>query len=70
MYKIPEKMPFFDVKEKDWFYDAVKSCYEKGIINGKTDDFFDTTAYITRAEACAIVDRVITYILGQLPKEK
>ena len=55
----PKKMPFFDVKEKDWFYDDVKLCYEEGVIKGKTDEFFDATGFVTRAELCAVIARHI-----------
>jgi len=58
----PKKMPFFDIHENDWYYDAVKSCYDKGIVNGKKEDFFDATAVVTRAEACAMIDRAIAYL--------
>ena len=56
----PVKLPFADVRETDWYYDAVKSCYMAGLIKGKTETEFKPNDNITRAEACAMFERLMT----------
>ena len=52
------KLPFADVTESDWFYNDVKTAFEKGLVNGKTVSLFCPDDYMTYAEAvklaCAI----------------
>lgn len=62
-------MGFVDVKEQDWFYNVVKSCFDKGIINGKDEKRFAPNDTITRAEICAMIDRSMAYVIGQLKKD-
>lgn len=82
----PIELPFKDVKETDWFYDSIKECYMSGLMNGKSEDIFDPTAPITRAEVAAVLSRIMKKIddrtmgikdlieweasLGQLEKSK
>ena len=47
---ITEIKGFFDVTEKDWYYDAVYELYDRGIIAGKSRNVFEPNAYITREE--------------------
>ena len=44
-----KEMPFTDVKTTDWFYDAVKYVYEKGMMNGTSDTTFAPNSNLTRA---------------------
>ena len=53
-----EKLPFSDVKEKNWFYDSVKFVYDEGIINGYTDGTFKPKENLTRAEFVTILGRL------------
>lgn len=61
--KEDEKMiDFKDVKEEDWFTDDVYSMVNKGIINGYPDYTFKPNKKPTRAELCAILNRMISYL--------
>jgi len=48
-------MKFKDVTEKDWYYGAVSTLYNLGIVNGKSEDKFDPNAPITREEMAKIM---------------
>ena len=52
-------LPFSDVKESEWYYKDVKTAYFSGIINGASSSTFEPDIPITRAEAAAIVLRVL-----------
>lgn len=47
--------PFVDVKETDWFYDAVAYVCEKGLMNGVTAESFQPNAVLSRAMVCQIL---------------
>lgn len=55
----PIKLPFDDVNESDWFYDDVRQCYMSGLIKGLTENTFNPNGNITRAEACAMFNRLM-----------
>lgn len=57
-----ENCNFVDVTEQDWFYSAVKTVYNLGIMSGKGNDCFDPNAFTTRAETAAIINRLSKYI--------
>ncbi len=40
----PEPLPFTDVAEGDWFYDAVRYAYENGLMDGVGGNRFAPTA--------------------------
>lgn len=44
------KLPFSDVYESYWGYEAIKYLYENNIVNGKTKTSFSPEDYITREE--------------------
>lgn len=48
--KLNSDLPFTDVKESDYYYDAVAWALEKGITNGTTDTTFSPNASCTRAQ--------------------
>jgi len=50
-------IPFTDVKNGQWYTDAVKWAYKNGIVNGKSATYFATNANITRAEFVTILYR-------------
>ncbi len=50
---------FNDVKENEWYYNAVVSLNEKGIINGYDTGDFKPGTYITRAELATILSKFI-----------
>lgn len=63
--KIVEKendFNFTDVLEQDWFYSAVKTIYNLGIMSGKENNCFDPNSFTTRAETAAIINRLSKYI--------
>ena len=46
----PEPLPFTDVAESDWFYDAVRYAYENGLMGGIGDNLFAPNSPTTRAQ--------------------
>ena len=44
-------LPFADVKTSDWFYSDIKTAYETGLINGKSDTAYGPNDNMTYAEA-------------------
>ena len=56
---------FTDVKTTDWFAPYVTAAKDNGLIEGYSDGSFKPENRITRAEACAIVNRV----LGRKPSK-
>lgn len=53
------KMPFMDVDEKDWYFKDVRNLYLEGFINGKSDNIFAPEDNMTRAEVCALINRIL-----------
>ena len=47
-------MPFTDVAEGDWFYDAVAYVYENGIMAGTSETIFNPTMELDRAQAAQL----------------
>ena len=56
---------FTDVKTTDWFAPYVTAAKDTGLIEGYSDGSFKPESKITRAEACAIVNRT----LGRKPSK-
>lgn len=54
----PDELPFTDVPKTAWYYDAVKTAYEAGIVNGVTDTLFEPDGTLTRAMFWTILARV------------
>ena len=44
----PAALPFNDVSEREWFYEAVKYVYDKGMMNGVSDTSFAPYSNLTR----------------------
>lgn len=44
----PAALPFNDVSESEWFYEAVKYVYDKGMMNGVSDTTFAPYSNLTR----------------------
>lgn len=44
-----EEIPFTDVKQSHWWYDAIAYCYEKGLLKGMSETEFGPTVTLTRA---------------------
>lgn len=51
-------MPFTDVDENDWFYDAVKYAYENGLMSGTALDTFSPDTNTTRGMIVSILYRL------------
>ncbi len=49
-------LPFTDVSEKDWFYEAVKTAYNFELAKGRGDKF-DPQGLVTREEMVALITR-------------
>ena len=54
----PEPLPFTDVAESDWFYDAVRYAYENGLMGGIGDNLFAPNHPTTRAQLVTILYRL------------
>lgn len=54
-----EAKSFSDVHEGDWFYDAVTDASRYGWIRGSADGSFGPYHLVTRAQATAIVNRML-----------
>ena len=50
--------PFTDVKEGDWFYDAVQYAYANGFFNGTSTTTFDPDGTMSRAMFVTILGRM------------
>ena len=51
-------LPFPDVTEGDWFYDAVRCAYETGLMDGVGDSLFAPNSETTRAQLVTILHRL------------
>ena len=51
-------LPFPDVTEGDWFYDAVRYAYENGLMDGVGDSLFAPNSDTTRAQLVTILYRL------------
>ena len=59
--KLPENrrvIPFTDVKENDWFYEAVRFAYENDLFNGTSETAFNPNASMTRAMLVQVLYRM------------
>ena len=53
-----DKTAFTDVKEADWYHDAVQWAAEKGIVSGLSDTEFGAQATVTRAMMVTLIWRM------------
>ena len=62
-------LPFTDVTEGDWFYDAVRYAYETGLMDGVGDNLFAPNSETTRAQLVTILYRLAGQpaVSGDLP---
>ena len=62
-------LPFTDVTEGDWFYDAVRYAYETGLMDGVGDSLFAPNSQTTRAQLVTILYRLAGQpaVSGDLP---
>ena len=62
-------LPFPDVTEGDWFYDAVRYAYETGLMDGVGDSLFAPNSETTRAQLVTILYRLAGQpaVSGDLP---
>ena len=51
-------LPFTDVTEGDWFYDAVRYAYENSLMDGVGDNLFAPNSETTRAQLMTILYRL------------
>ena len=54
----PEPLPFTDVTEGDWFYDAVRYAYENSLMDGVGGNRFAPNSATTRAQLVTILYRL------------
>lgn len=53
-----EKLPFTDVQERDWYYEAVKSAYEQELLFGTGETVFSPNQSLTRGMAVTVLYRM------------
>ena len=51
-------VPFTDVSEKDWYYNAVKFAYDNGLMSGVSDTAFEPNANTTRGMIVTVMYRL------------
>lgn len=59
---------FEDVSEGDWFYPAVMSAYQCGIVSGDSDTTFSPYRDVTREEIVSMTARALQYAGLRCPK--
>ncbi|MBQ3894347.1 MAG: S-layer homology domain-containing protein, partial [Clostridia bacterium] len=52
------KMPFTDVKQGKWFYDAVEYVWKNDLMNGMTDTTFEPNTAMNRGMLVTVLWRV------------
>lgn len=58
------ELPFTDVELLDWFYDAVKFCYDNGIMQGTGPTTFSPGVLMTREMVWAVLARMDGQTVG------
>lgn len=56
---VEDEFPFTDVKESDWFYDAVYWAWENNVTNGYTETLFAPERSLKRAEYITLLGRYL-----------
>lgn len=67
--KDEKQLPFKDVKQKSWYYDAVKIAYDYKIVDGTSTTTFSPNQKVTREQMAVIVMRILNE-KGLTPKLK
>ncbi len=52
-------IPFNDISQEHWAYDAVQFCYKVGVMKGTSKVAFEPNKSLTRAEAAQLMENVI-----------
>ncbi len=55
---VPASLPFSDIPEDAWFYEAVSEAYGAGLVKGKSETVFAPRDNVTRAEVAAMLSRL------------
>ncbi len=58
VFAVDHSMPFTDVENTDWFYDAVEYAYDNGIMSGTGDTTFSPDIATTRGMIVTILHRM------------
>ena len=61
---------FSDVTEQNWFYENVKTAYELGFMNGKSEGKFDPNGKIDRQQMCMMLVNYVENFKKTTLKEK
>lgn len=56
-FKLNVSMPFSDVTESDWFYEAVGFAYARNLFNGTSDSTFSPSVTMTRGMFVTVLGR-------------
>ena len=57
-------MPFTDVKETSYAYQAILRCYQRGLMVGTSPTTFSPKKAVTREQLAVVIDRAISYLGG------
>ena len=57
-----QSISFSDVATDAWYYDAIKTIVNLGIMNGRDNNYFEPEGFATRGEIAAIINRLSKYI--------
>lgn len=58
-YTLSQKhVPFSDIQEDDWYYNAVKYNYDNGMMTGKTEKTFAPNESLVRAQFASVLHRI------------
>lgn len=58
---------FSDINKKDWYYEAIASAFDLGIVSGKGDNKFLPNEYITRQEMMLMASNAAEKVIGINP---
>lgn len=58
VFEAIQKRPFVDVKDGDWFYDAVYHCFDNGYFKGTDETHFTPGGTMTRAMFATVLYRL------------
>ena len=69
VHVVPAEIDFVDVKEGDWFYEAVEYVVRRGLMNGMDDTHFDPAGITNRAQVVTVLYRMAgsPAVEGQMP---
>lgn len=59
-----KEMNFSDIENVPWAMEAIRECYKRKVISGRTDDIFAPQDYVTRAEFIKMITTALNKGVG------